>query len=63
MFTITCITTFAQSQISAEARLREKHIILPAPPNPVGNYVEAVRVGNLRAQPGSDDARRTVCLR
>jgi hypothetical protein len=44
---ITCATTFAQSQIGGEARLKEKNIILPAPPKPVGNYVEWVRVGNL----------------
>jgi enamine deaminase RidA (YjgF/YER057c/UK114 family) len=40
-------TTFAQSQLGAEARLREKNITLPAPPKPVGNYVEYTRVGNL----------------
>jgi enamine deaminase RidA (YjgF/YER057c/UK114 family) len=40
-------TTFAQSQLGAEARLTEKNITLPAPPKPVGNYVEYTRVGNL----------------
>jgi enamine deaminase RidA (YjgF/YER057c/UK114 family) len=42
-----CSTTFAQAQISAEVRLKERSIVLPAPPKPVGNYVEWVRVGNL----------------
>lgn len=31
----------------AEARLREKHIVLPLAPVPVGIYVEAVKTGNL----------------
>jgi enamine deaminase RidA (YjgF/YER057c/UK114 family) len=44
---IICFPTFAQAQISAEARLKERNIVLPAPPKPVGNYVEWVRVGNL----------------
>lgn len=30
-----------------EARLRELGIMLPSPPQPVANYVNAVRVGNL----------------
>jgi len=32
---------------SAEARLKEKNIILPTPAVPVANFVEAVRTGNL----------------
>src|SRR6266487_3832528 len=32
---------------SAEQRLRELGITLPAPPEPFGTYVEAVRTGNL----------------
>ena len=44
---MACTTTFAQGLTGAEARLREKNITLPAPPAPVGNYVESVRVGNL----------------
>ena len=44
---IICSTTFAQAQISPEVRLKERNIVLPAPPKPVGNYVEWVRVGNL----------------
>ena len=31
----------------AEARLKEKGIVLTTPANPLGNYVNAVRVGNL----------------
>ncbi len=33
--------------MSAEAKLKELGIDLPTPPAPVGNYVGAVRVGNL----------------
>ena len=36
----------AHSQ-SAEDKLKEKGIVLPAPQKPVANYVNAVRVGNL----------------
>jgi len=32
---------------SAERRLEELHIQLPAPPTPFGTYVETVRTGNL----------------
>ena len=32
---------------SAEAQLKERNIILPAPPKPVANYVGCVRTGNL----------------
>jgi enamine deaminase RidA (YjgF/YER057c/UK114 family) len=38
---------WAQSQGSAEARLKELGITLPDPPSPVATYVPAVRVGNL----------------
>jgi enamine deaminase RidA (YjgF/YER057c/UK114 family) len=31
----------------AERRLKELGIVLPAPPTPLGAYVEAVRSGNL----------------
>ncbi|MFC1529741.1 RidA family protein [Gemmatimonadota bacterium] len=34
-------------EIDAEARLQELGIILPEPPSPVANYVNAVRTGNL----------------
>src|SRR5437660_8834296 len=33
--------------VSAEQRLKELGIKLPAPPEPFGIYVEAVRTGNL----------------
>ena len=33
--------------MSAEAKLKELGITLPAPPKPLGNYVPGVRVGNL----------------
>jgi len=33
--------------MSAEAKLTELGIDLPAPPSPIGNYVGGVRVGNL----------------
>ncbi len=33
--------------MSAEAKLKERNITLPAPATPVANYVGAVRVGNL----------------
>jgi enamine deaminase RidA (YjgF/YER057c/UK114 family) len=42
-----CSTAFAQAQISPETRLKERNMVLPPPPKPVGNYVEWVRVGNL----------------
>ena len=32
---------------SAEQRLKELDILLPAPPEPFGTYVEAVQTGNL----------------
>jgi enamine deaminase RidA (YjgF/YER057c/UK114 family) len=32
---------------SAEARLREMNLVIPAPPTPFGAYVEAVQVGSL----------------
>jgi enamine deaminase RidA (YjgF/YER057c/UK114 family) len=46
-------STQAQSPIGAEARLREKNITLPAEPDPVANYVNAVRVGNLLFMAGN----------
>ena len=42
-----CTVVSGQSPVSAEARIKERHIVLPAPPKPAGNYVEWVRVGNL----------------
>jgi enamine deaminase RidA (YjgF/YER057c/UK114 family) len=43
----------AQSPGSAEARLKEKNITLPAESAPVANYVNAVRVGNLLFMAGN----------
>ncbi|HLH96897.1 MAG TPA: RidA family protein [Xanthobacteraceae bacterium] len=40
-------SALAQSAASAEARLKELNIALPAVPPPVANYVDSVRVGNL----------------
>jgi enamine deaminase RidA (YjgF/YER057c/UK114 family) len=47
-FIIAMVTTtvFAYAQ-DAEARLKEKGIVLTPPASPVANYVDAVRVGNL----------------
>ena len=33
--------------MSAEEKLAERGIVLPVPPSPIGNYVGAVRAGNL----------------
>ena len=46
----------AQSSPSAEARLKELNITLPAVPPPVANYVDAVRVGNLLFLAGNTPA-------
>ncbi|UGY11979.1 RidA family protein (plasmid) [Bradyrhizobium septentrionale] len=43
----------AENSSSAEARLREKNITLPAEAAPVGSYVNAVQVGNLLFMAGS----------
>jgi enamine deaminase RidA (YjgF/YER057c/UK114 family) len=43
----------AQSPLGAEARLKEKNITLPPESSPVGNYVNAVRVGNLLFMSGN----------
>ncbi len=37
----------AQSPIGAEARLKEKNIVLPQVPPPVANYVDSVQSGKL----------------
>jgi hypothetical protein len=48
---VTLVATFgsavAQSATTAEARLKEKNIILPVVPRPVANYVDSVQVGKL----------------
>src|SRR3954447_18958389 len=41
------ITASAQSDRIAEARLKEKNIVLPAETASLGNYVNAVQAGNL----------------
>ena len=41
------LTQERSGQASAEARLKELGLRLPAPPEPFGTYVEAVRTGNL----------------
>jgi enamine deaminase RidA (YjgF/YER057c/UK114 family) len=46
----------AQVSPSAEARLGELSITLPAVPPPVANYVDAVRVGNLLFLAGNTPA-------
>jgi len=42
-----CFLNIATIAQDAEARLKEKGIVLNAPGKPVANYVNAVRVGNL----------------
>jgi enamine deaminase RidA (YjgF/YER057c/UK114 family) len=39
--------TKEEDPMSAEKKLKDVGIILPTPPQPVANYVRAVRVGNL----------------
>ena len=41
------ITRASSRSASAEQRLKELHIELPAPPEPFGTYVEAEQTGNL----------------
>jgi len=41
------IVTITPASASAEQRLKESGIALPAPPMPSGTYAEAVRTGNL----------------
>lgn len=41
------ITHGASGQARAEQRLKDLGITLPAPPEPFGNYTEAVQTGNL----------------
>ena len=42
-----CGSAMAQGPAGAEARLKEKNIVLPTPNPPVANYVGTVRAGNL----------------
>jgi enamine deaminase RidA (YjgF/YER057c/UK114 family) len=46
-------SVYAQSPSGAEARLKEKNITLPSEPEPLANYVNAVRVGNLLFMAGN----------
>ncbi len=47
MLTLATIPSNAFAQVSAEARLKEKNITLPAESGPIANYVNAVQVGHL----------------
>ena len=47
MLTTSPLDLMAQGKPGAEARLKERNITLPNAPAAVGNYVDAVRVGNL----------------
>ena len=42
-----CFFNFSAASQDAEAKLKEKGIVLATPGKPVANYVNAVRVGNL----------------
>jgi enamine deaminase RidA (YjgF/YER057c/UK114 family) len=44
--------------MSAEARLKEKNIVLPKAPTPMANYVSAVRTGNLLFLAGHGPVRQ-----
>jgi enamine deaminase RidA (YjgF/YER057c/UK114 family) len=44
---LSCGVAFAQSVGGAEARLKEKNIVLPAASPVIGNYVYAVQTGKL----------------
>ena len=50
---IYCGETLAQTPPTAEARMIEKNIALPAVPTQLGNYVDAVKTGNLVFVSGS----------
>jgi len=51
------VSSYVVTAQDAEARLKEKGIVLIAPSNPVANYVNAVRVGNLLYLSGKGPAR------
>jgi enamine deaminase RidA (YjgF/YER057c/UK114 family) len=44
--------------MSAEARLKEKNLVLPTAPTPMANYVSAVRIGNLLFLAGHGPVRQ-----
>jgi enamine deaminase RidA (YjgF/YER057c/UK114 family) len=51
------VSSYVVTAQDAEARLKEKGIVLIAPSNPVANYVNAVRVGNLLYLSGKGPVR------
>jgi enamine deaminase RidA (YjgF/YER057c/UK114 family) len=57
LFISILTVSFTITAQDAETRLRDKGIILVAPSNPVANYVNAVRVGNLLYLSGKGPVR------
>jgi enamine deaminase RidA (YjgF/YER057c/UK114 family) len=53
LISVSTVGALAQSPAGAEARLKEKSLVLPSEPEPVANYVNAVRVGNLLFMAGN----------
>jgi hypothetical protein len=51
------MTAAGVQRASAEQRLKELGITLPAPPEPFGTYVEAVQSGNLVFDESSGSTR------
>ena len=45
--TVEMVTRENDQPATAEQRLKELGIVLPAPPEPFGTYAEAVQTGNL----------------
>lgn len=56
------VTREGSRSVSAEQRLRELGIKLPAPPEPFGTYMEEVQTGNLLFLSGMLH-REAACLR
>jgi enamine deaminase RidA (YjgF/YER057c/UK114 family) len=57
ILSLILIFSYTVNAQDAEARLKEKGILLIAPSNPVANYVNAVRVGNLLYLSGKGPVR------
>jgi enamine deaminase RidA (YjgF/YER057c/UK114 family) len=57
LLTALAAFSYCVSAQDAETRLKEKGIVLVAPSNPVANYVNAVRVGNLLYLSGKGPVR------
>ncbi|MBL7873235.1 MAG: RidA family protein [Cyclobacteriaceae bacterium] len=57
VFIIVSSTSFAQSKIDYDKKLKELGIELSAPSKPIANYVKAVRVGNLLYLSGHGPAK------